>query len=132
MRGRQPHQRPEGTGDLLGDGLVELAVHVVVVVVDEQEAAAVDPAPRRVALGIAETHRHVAREIREWIAEQIARCQRRDHAAGRDLEAGVARDGVDDVGRYQWRAVPVARFVLYRDEHEGAHGAALHAGRTAP
>ena len=58
---RQLHERADRARDLLGGRLVKGAVDVVVVVVDEEQTAALDELAQVVALGVGESHRQVPR-----------------------------------------------------------------------
>src|SRR6185312_434718 len=126
--GERRHDAP----DLLGGRLVKDAVDVVIVIVDEQQPAAVDEPPHVLALYAREADGQMSGEIQQWIAEHLVVGERGDDADRRDGQRRIARDAVDDVRRNERGAVPVARFVLRRGEDELAaacrrrHGKPLH------
>ena len=71
MRVRQFRERRDRPRDLLEGALVEHAVDVVVVVVDEQHAAAIAVLAQRAPLEVGEAHGEMAGEERERILEQL-------------------------------------------------------------
>src|SRR5690606_13319021 len=108
---RDLHQLPEQLLELLRHRLVEDAVDVVVVVIDEDEASPphvllqVRPLPGR------EEYGEVPRDEEERVLEELVRVDADVDALRVQLERRVLGQDVDDVLRDERSALPVARGV---------------------
>ncbi len=73
MVGRETRQRTRDAPQFLERGLVKHPVHVVVVIVHEQEAAARKPLAQDLVLLGGKAHRQVAGEKSERVTQQFRR-----------------------------------------------------------
>jgi hypothetical protein len=101
VRVGQLDQRPERARQLLGARLVEHAVDVVVVVVDEQEAAAIDPRAQVAPLRLRErTGRCPVMYPNGW-RSSVSDPSGTTTPLGATAQRGVARQRVDQVRRHE-------------------------------
>ncbi len=90
----------------------------MVVVVDEQQPAALDVRLHVRGFARAEAHRQVPRQPEQRVTEDLVACQVDHHTLRRDGQPGVERERVDQVRGHELARVPVARTVARGREHE--------------